>query len=214
MIRMIQSYKPLWWLCSAVVVFWLINFAILYKLPAAERGTYGDMFGVMNSLFTGLAFAGLLYSNFLQQKQIDQIERENKDRGVTERNNETLKQCQYYLSVMQTHFKELHIDTAQGLLPRFLELEEINHETLKSKAGYYDTVVKGLNPDLLLLLGKLEGFAAIVLFGNINFDLAKKVIGKNYCIWVNNLSGYIAFYRKDDDIRFCEHTLNLWKKWK
>jgi hypothetical protein len=200
------------------MVLWLINLAILFKLPAEDRGTYGDMFGAANSLFTGLAFAGLLYSTVLQQKQINQLEIENNDRRIGDQNNETLKQCQYYLTEIQLYFKELSINnstTALGFLPRGLELGEITHEALRSKHGYYDTIVKGLNsPDLLLVLGRLEAFSAIILFGNINLKLAKEIVGTNYCIWVNNLSGYIAFYRKGDDLRFCEHTLTLWQKWK
>lgn len=38
--------------------------------PAKERGTYGDSFGSVNALFTGLAFAGLVFSILLQQRQI------------------------------------------------------------------------------------------------------------------------------------------------
>jgi hypothetical protein len=35
-----------------------------------ERGQFGDLFGVTNSSFSGLAFAALIYTLFLQQKQI------------------------------------------------------------------------------------------------------------------------------------------------
>jgi hypothetical protein len=175
------------------------------------------MFGAVNSLFTGLAFAGLLYSTFLQQKQIDQLERESVVRRKIENNNETLKQCQYYFTEMQNSFKELSVKnekTALGFLPRGLELDEITHELLKAKHGFYTTVVNGLSSDLLLVLGKLEAFSAIILHGNTNLKLAKKIIGVNYCVWVNNLSGYIAYYRKEDDMNFCENTLELWILWK
>jgi hypothetical protein len=38
--------------------------------PATETGTFGDSFGSVNALFTGLAFAGLVFSILLQQRQI------------------------------------------------------------------------------------------------------------------------------------------------
>ena len=38
--------------------------------PAEEKGTFGDSFGSVNALFTGLAFAGLVFSILLQQRQI------------------------------------------------------------------------------------------------------------------------------------------------
>src|SRR5882672_2400326 len=107
---------------SIVILLWGLNFLVLFCLPAAERGTYGDMFGAVNSLFTGLAFAGLLYSARLQQKQIEQLEMESADRRVIEQNDETLKQCQYYFTEMQIGFKGLAMDTALGFLPRNLEL--------------------------------------------------------------------------------------------
>jgi hypothetical protein len=35
------------------------------------RGQFGDMFGVVNTLFTGLAFAGLIYTILLQRKDFE-----------------------------------------------------------------------------------------------------------------------------------------------
>ena len=39
-------------------------------LGMQERGQFGDLFGSINSLFTGLAFAGLFYTVHLQAKQL------------------------------------------------------------------------------------------------------------------------------------------------
>ncbi len=36
----------------------------------ADRGTFGDMFGTVNTLFSGLAFAGIIYAIFLQSKEL------------------------------------------------------------------------------------------------------------------------------------------------
>lgn len=36
----------------------------------ADRGTFGDMFGAVNTLFSGLAFAGIIYAIFLQSKEL------------------------------------------------------------------------------------------------------------------------------------------------
>jgi hypothetical protein len=35
-----------------------------------KRGTFGDMFGGVNALFSGLAFAGVIYAIFLQRKEL------------------------------------------------------------------------------------------------------------------------------------------------
>ncbi len=45
------------------VILWL-------ALPhAADRGLFGDMFGAMSALFSGLAFAGIVYTILLQRAE-------------------------------------------------------------------------------------------------------------------------------------------------
>jgi hypothetical protein len=51
-----------------VVVTWALNLYFLYNND--ERGTFGDMFGGLNTLFSGLAFAGLVYAIILQSEEI------------------------------------------------------------------------------------------------------------------------------------------------
>ena len=55
-----------------VVVAWVVLPVVLWQFGASvgERGQFGDMFGMVNALFSGLAFAGLFWALFLQQKQI------------------------------------------------------------------------------------------------------------------------------------------------
>lgn len=36
----------------------------------SDRGTFGDMFGAVNTLFSGLAFAGVIYAIILQGKEL------------------------------------------------------------------------------------------------------------------------------------------------
>lgn len=36
-----------------------------------DRGQYGDMFGAVNALFSGLAFAGLIFALLLQQQELN-----------------------------------------------------------------------------------------------------------------------------------------------
>ncbi len=57
---------------AAVLLLWLSTWAAaLYFLPGwGERGQFGDLFGSVNALFSGLAFAGLLITVRLQQQQL------------------------------------------------------------------------------------------------------------------------------------------------
>ena len=41
-----------------------------------DKAAFGDTFGAVNALFTGLAFAGLLFTIFLQQREI-KLQRED-----------------------------------------------------------------------------------------------------------------------------------------
>lgn len=55
-----------------VIVIWVVSaVAIYYLIPNwGDRGTLGDMFGAVNALYSGLAFAGLLFTIVLQRQEI------------------------------------------------------------------------------------------------------------------------------------------------
>jgi len=59
-------------LVVAVLVVHLAYGIIVYRSVDSwnDRGTFGDMFGGVNSLFSGLAFAGVIYAIFLQQYEL------------------------------------------------------------------------------------------------------------------------------------------------
>ena len=59
---------------------WWINY--YYQGKADSRGTFGDMFGAINALFSGAALAGIIYSIFLQRKELKET-REELDRAAT-----------------------------------------------------------------------------------------------------------------------------------
>lgn len=55
-------------LFAAVITIW--HFMGQHAANQDERGTYGDMFGAVNSLFSGLAFAGIVYTILLQRQEL------------------------------------------------------------------------------------------------------------------------------------------------
>lgn len=60
-------------LVITVVILWLATpFVVssLYK-PPTEAGPFGDLFGSINALFSGLAFAGLIYAILLQRRELE-----------------------------------------------------------------------------------------------------------------------------------------------
>jgi hypothetical protein len=57
------------WSIVAIVIFmWAASGALLYGMN--DRGTFGDMFGAINALFSGLAFAGVIYAILLQRIEL------------------------------------------------------------------------------------------------------------------------------------------------
>lgn len=53
-----------------------------------ERGTFGDKFGAVNSLFSGLAFAGLIYTIYLQKEEL-RLQRKELQQTREEMNRQT-----------------------------------------------------------------------------------------------------------------------------
>ena len=53
-----------------VILLWSVNFLVTFNHPPEVRGTFGDMFGAVNALFTGLAFAAVIYAIFLQKHEV------------------------------------------------------------------------------------------------------------------------------------------------
>jgi hypothetical protein len=63
-----RSYLPLLGLLFSVILVWALSGWVLYG--DKERGTFGDMFGAVNALFSGLAFASLVYTILLQKEEL------------------------------------------------------------------------------------------------------------------------------------------------
>jgi hypothetical protein len=53
------------WIASAVCIIFFLD-------DWSNRGTFGDLFGAVNALFSGLAFAALIYTIILQREEIKQ----------------------------------------------------------------------------------------------------------------------------------------------
>jgi hypothetical protein len=54
----------------AVFVLWTLSGVWLSGKGLEERGTFGDMFGAINALFSGLAFAGVIIAILLQRGEL------------------------------------------------------------------------------------------------------------------------------------------------
>ncbi|MCW7460139.1 hypothetical protein ND856_18740 [Leptospira bandrabouensis] len=71
-----KSDSKLWILILAVIfviIAWYGSYWVIEKNynEYPVKGQIGDMFGAINSLFSGLAFAGLIYTIYLQRVQLE-----------------------------------------------------------------------------------------------------------------------------------------------
>jgi len=65
------TLKTLYYLLGSVFIAWIIAGGSMYIFfDGTERGTIGDMFGVINALFSGLAFGGVLFAILLQKNEL------------------------------------------------------------------------------------------------------------------------------------------------
>ena len=58
-------------LIATVIFLWALSGILIYSyFPNTERGMIGDMFGAINSLFSGLALVGIIYAILLQNEDL------------------------------------------------------------------------------------------------------------------------------------------------
>lgn len=57
--------------CSVIIVTIVLTLILGLSAADSKRGTFGDMFGFANSLFTGLSFLGLIITILLQRQDIN-----------------------------------------------------------------------------------------------------------------------------------------------
>ena len=53
-----------------VVGLWSLTLVFFKGVGETARGTFGDMFGAVNALFSGLAFAGIIFTILLQREEL------------------------------------------------------------------------------------------------------------------------------------------------
>lgn len=100
-----------------VLAILVMNFLITLNWGDSKRGTFGDMFGASNSLFSGLAFIGIVYTIYLQKKELKKQENELQE------TKENIKIQQFestYFSLLSSH---------QGIV-NSLEIVNSNENTI------------------------------------------------------------------------------------
>lgn len=96
----VRSFKAaVVWSFIGVLFVWALTFFLFFLNPMESRGQFGDMFGAVNALFSGLAFAGLIITLILQRKELvlqrDELQMTREElknqRKEFEQENETIR---------------------------------------------------------------------------------------------------------------------------
>ena len=94
---------PFWLILSFVIVFWFLFLIEFFPWWVTDnRGQFGDSFGVVNTLFSGLAFAGVICAILLQKKELELQRKELEDtRAEIKGQKETLQKQNFESSFFQ-----------------------------------------------------------------------------------------------------------------
>ncbi|MBH0236888.1 putative phage abortive infection protein [Methylobrevis albus] len=113
-----QRLRNLLALLSLFLVMAVLYAANLFyglNLSQSERGIFGDMFGAVNALFSGLACVGIGYAIFLQRQEIGLLRLDaDRSRDLVEKQNVH----------METQFKSMSISNRQETFFNLVNLLE------------------------------------------------------------------------------------------
>jgi hypothetical protein len=124
--------KWLFLLLIAVIAIWVISGSLLYS--AKDRGTFGDMFGAVNALFSGLAFASLIYTVWMQRQELSLQRQELELTRVELRGQKEEMKLQNKTFAMQrfenTFFELLRV---HGQIVEAIDLQSTSRPTTKGR---------------------------------------------------------------------------------
>ncbi len=94
-----------------VLIIWGLSFVLFFWNPTI-RGTFGDMFGAVNALFSGLAFAGIILTIYMQRDELSLQRKELEEtRKVFEQQSNIMSIQQadaQFFSLLENHRQMVH----------------------------------------------------------------------------------------------------------
>lgn len=180
------TIKKFIWLIVAVTSVWAISGYLLYPLKQ-DRGTIGDMFGAVNALFSGLAFATLIYTMYLQRDELELQRRELKD------TRNELKEQKEYLAAQNDVLRTQNFEnTFFQLLKQLNEIREL------LKLSDYGVLHHGKSA-FELVFGELINFRKKLIDEEKVNNLTKDEVVRHTCNYV--------FKKRQDDLGHYFRTL-------
>lgn len=162
-----ETKSRLWiWIVVAigvVLVLWGLNWCGVSKFinEPTNQGTFGDMFGAVNALFSGLAFAGLIITLLYQREELKlQREELQETRKELKEQNKTMKRQRFE----NTFFNMLSLQ--QEIVANLsVESKEVNRAEVVKGREVFEKIYEGINVYVLYEIQSI-GIKEIV-YGNI-----------------------------------------------
>lgn len=108
----------------AILSIWGLSGFLLYGMP--DRGTFGDMFGAVNSLFSGLAFAAIIYTVALQR---DELSLQRKELELTR------GELQGQKKALEAQSEQMRLQSFEGTFFQMLKLHNDLLDSIDINAG-------------------------------------------------------------------------------
>jgi uncharacterized membrane protein YgaE (UPF0421/DUF939 family) len=131
------SFKSLILISTVVVIIQcVVGYIIYLKLHTwNDRADFGEMFGAVNTLFSGLAFAGVIYAIFLQRRELELQRNElEMTRAELRRSAEAQEKSE---SALTSQAHALTLTAKLNALNSFIEAQKNKLELIRSEGTHY-----------------------------------------------------------------------------
>jgi hypothetical protein len=148
-----------------IIALWLLSGVIIHFIDSENRGTFGDMFGSINALFSGLALFGIILSILIQQNELNlqrtELSDTRKEHKINRLTTMLFKQLEYLNSF---------IDSLNYSIPKGIGIE--NDTMILSKFVYtLDELEKSEKDDIVKTLIELNSNVIANTVSRINMAL-------------------------------------------
>ncbi len=227
----IEKYPNTWIVVIAiswvalVSIAWVVTYYKLKDDAPDVRGTFGDMFGSVNALFSGLALAGIVISILLQRKELGyQRDELRATRLEFEIQNKTLKNQRFentFFNLLSLHHQivdsiDFEYEDLKGLnsMTAFLDKNRVKqYTTLKGRDVFkykyeklYDNLRECENENEEQTIYDLHYSQSQTDFGHYFRNLYRiiKFIDKTVFVTFNEFEGYNKFGATDKIVKLHE----------
>lgn len=130
-----------------IIIGWFITYNTLKNQSYEERGTFGDMFGGLNTLFSGLAFCGIIISIVMQSEEL-RLQREE-----IKANREELKRTALARTALAQEEQGKYLNRQAENLKQSAKLSALN-----TLVNYYSDWAKVNNTNRVAYINKTDKY--------------------------------------------------------